>query len=134
VKIGYKTFSQPMCKGCQAYCLDHSSISADLHYIMHEAAVEKKEWNGIRDHGRAGRRLKDFMALKQAVEAQLIEAELVALRFYTSHSFNALNVAMRDSGRQGPHPLPGIMMNLQRGLKKLRALGSDHAPVVCELA
>ena len=127
VKIGYKTFSQPMCKGCQAYCLDHSSISADLHYIMHEAAVEKKEWNGIRDHGRAGRRLKDFMALKQAVEAQLTEAELVALRFYTSHSFNALNIAMRDSGRQGPHPLPGIMMNLQRGLKKLRALGSDDA-------
>jgi len=127
VKIGYKTFSQPMCKGCQAYCLDHSSISADLHYIMHEAAVEKKEWNGIRDHGRAGRRLKDFMALKQAVEAQLTEAEPVALRFYTSHSFNALNIAMRDSGRQGPHPLPGIMMNLQRGLKKLRALGSDDA-------
>ena len=131
VKVDYgtftKIFSQPMCDACKTYSLDYSSISADLHYIMHEAAVEKKEWNGIRDHGRAGRRLKDFMALKQAVEAQLTEAELAALRFYTSHSFNALNIPMRDSGRQGPHPLPGIMMNLQRGLKKLRALGSEDA-------
>jgi serine/threonine protein kinase len=127
LKSGYRTYCQPMCKGCQDYCLDHSSIFADLHYIMHEPAVEKKEWNGIRDHGRAGRRLKDFMTLPQATEALLTEAELAALRFYTSHSFNALNIAMRDSGRQGPHPLPGIMMNMQRGLKKLRALGSNDA-------
>ncbi len=127
LKSGYRTFCQPMCKGCQDYCLDHSSIFADLHYIIHEPAVEKKEWNGIRDHGRAGRRLKGFMTLPQATEALLTEAELAALRFYTSHSFNALNIAMRDSGRQGPHPLPGIMMNMQRGLKKLRALGSDDS-------
>jgi hypothetical protein len=127
VKVSSRTFSQPMCKSCQNYCLDFSSIFADLHYIMHEAAIEKKEWNGIRDHGRAGRRLKDFMALPQAVSAFLTEAELAALRFYTSHSFNALNIPMRDSGRTGPHPLPGIMMNMQRGLKKLRALGSDDA-------
>jgi hypothetical protein len=127
VKVGARTFSQPMCDACKSYSLDYSSIFADLHYIIHEAAVEKKEWNGIRDHGRAGRRLEDFKALKQAVEAQLTDAELAALRFYTSHSFNALNIAMRDSGRKGPHPLPGVMMNLQRGLKKLRALGSDDA-------
>ncbi len=127
VKVGARTFCQPMCKGCQDYLLDYSSIFTDLHYIIHEAAVEKKEWNGIRDHRRAGLRLANFMALKQAVEAKLTDAELAALRFYTSHSFNALNIAMRDQGRKGPHPLPGVMMNLQRGLKKLRALGSDKA-------
>jgi hypothetical protein len=131
VKVNYgsfiKIFSQPMCDACKSYSLDYSSIFADLHYIIHEAAVEKKEWNGIRDHGRAGRRLEDFKALKQAVRAKLTDAELAALRFYTSHSFNALNIPMRDSGRKGPHPLPGVMMNLQRGLKKLRALGSDDA-------
>jgi hypothetical protein len=125
VKFGSRTFCQPMCKGCQDYCLDYSSIHANMHYIIHEAAVEKKEWNGIRDRGRAGRMLKDFVALKQSVEAKLTEAEVAALRFYTSHSFNALNIPMRDMARQGPHPLPGIMMNIQVGLKKLRALGSD---------
>jgi serine/threonine protein kinase len=127
VKVGSRTFCQPMCKGCQAYCLDYSIISADLRYIIYEPAVEKKEWNGVRDHGRAGRRLKDFMELPQAKASHLKEAELVALRFYTSHSFNALNIPMRDFDRQGPHPLPAIMMNIQTALKKLRALGADDA-------
>jgi hypothetical protein len=34
---------------------------------------------------------------------------------------------MRDQERQGPHPLLGIMMNIQAGLKQLRALGSEEA-------
>jgi len=127
VKVGFTTFCQPMCKNCQRFCLDYSSISADFHYIVHEAAVEHKFWNGTRDHGRAGRRLADFMALPQAVEANVTEAELTALRFYTSHSFNSINVAMRDQQRTYPHPLPGVVTNIQRSLKKLRALGSDDA-------
>ncbi len=131
VKVDYGTFTkifiQPMCSACKAYNLDYSSISADLRYIIHEPAVEKKEWNGVRDRGRAGRCLKDFMHLPQAKASRLKEAELVALRFYTSHSFNALNIPMRDFDRQGPHPLPAIMMNIQTALKKLRALGADDA-------
>jgi hypothetical protein len=67
------------------------------------------------------------MELLQAKASRLKEAELVALRFYTSHSFNALNVPMRDFDRQGPHPLPAIMMNIQTALKKLRALGAEDA-------
>jgi hypothetical protein len=125
VEIGFKTFSQPMCKGCQDYCLDYSTISANLNYIMHEAAVEKQEWNGIRDRGRAGHRIDDFMKTPQAQEARLTVEELVALRFYTSHSFECINRAMRDMERSRPHPLPGVVTNIQRGLKKLRALGSN---------
>jgi serine/threonine protein kinase len=121
-----KVFSQPMCEACKNYDLDYSKIASDLHYIIYESAVEKKEWNGIRDHGRAGYRLKDFMALPQAAMAMLTEAELVAMRFYTSHSFNSINIAMRDTGRKVSHPLPGIVTNIERGLKKLRALGSDN--------
>jgi serine/threonine protein kinase len=131
VKVCYgtftKTFSQPMCDACKAYNLDYSSISADLRYIIHEPAVEKQEWNGVRDRGRAGYRLKDFMELPQSKAALLNEAELVGLRFYTSHSFNSLNIPMRDLDRLAPHPLPGIMMNIQAGLKKLRALGAEDA-------
>jgi serine/threonine protein kinase len=121
-----KIFSQPMCEACKAYDLDYSKIASDLHYIVYEDAVEKKEWNGIRDHGRAGYRLKDFMALPQASMAMLTEAELIAMRFYTSHSFNSINIAMRDTCRKVSHPLPGMVTNIQRGLKKLRALGSDN--------
>jgi hypothetical protein len=116
-----------MCKGCQDYCLDYSSTSADLHYIIHEPAVEKMEWNAVRDLDRAGRLLQNFVDLPQAKAAKLKEEEVAALRFYTSHSFNVLNIPMRDQTRQGPHPLPGIMMNIQSALKKLRALGSEDA-------
>jgi hypothetical protein len=41
--------------------------------------VEKKEWNGVRDRGRAGRRLKDFMELQQAEAAKLKEEEVARL-------------------------------------------------------
>ena len=127
LKVGFNTFKQPMCQACKSHCLDYSSISADLHYIMHQDAVEEKFWNGIRDRARAGWRLADFMALPQAIEAKLTEAELVALRFYTSHSFNCINMPLRNMSSQNPHPLPGVVTNIQRGLKKLRALGSDKA-------
>jgi hypothetical protein len=127
VKVGSRTFCQPMCKGCQDYCLDYSSISADLRYIIHEPAVEKKEWNGVRDRNRAGRRLEDFLELPQAKTAMLKKEDVAALRFYTSHSFNAINIPMRDPDRHGPHPLPGVMMNIQAALKKLRVLGSEDA-------
>jgi hypothetical protein len=94
---------------------------------MHQAAVEEKFWNGIRDRARAGWRLADFMALPQAVEAKLTEAELVALHFYTSHSFNCINIPLRNMSSQNPYPLPGVVTNIQRGLKKLQAFGSDKA-------
>jgi len=122
-----KTFCQPMCRHCQNYCLDYSSIFADLNYIIREASVEQKFWNGVRDFGRAGHRLEHFMQKPQAIEAKLTEAELVALRFYTSHSFESINKPMRDMDRVDPHPLPGIVTNVQEGLKKLRTLGSNEA-------
>ena len=122
-----KTFCQPMCQRCQDYRLDHSSIIADLNYIVREAAVEETFGNGVRDRGRAGRRLEDFMQEPQAIEAKLTKAELVALRLYTSHSYESINVPMRDMRRVGPHPLPGVVTNIQEGLKKLRALGANDA-------
>jgi serine/threonine protein kinase len=122
-----RSFCQPMCKRCQKYCLDYTSVAADLHYIMHEAAVEKQEWNGVRDLGRAGHVLKDFTSKPEAVAAKLTEAEVVALRLYTSHSFNAINLPMRDLDATHPHPLPSIVTCIQKGLKKLRVLRSDDA-------
>ena len=67
------------------------------------------------------------MQKPQAKEAKLTEAELVALRFYTSHSFESINKPMRDMDRVGPHPLPGVVTNIQEGLKKLRRLGENDA-------
>jgi hypothetical protein len=127
VKLGDKTrlFKQPLCARCVKYRLDYSAIQADLHYILHEAASEEKFWNGVRDKGRAGLRLADFMKSKEVSECQLKEAEVVSLRLYTSHSYEAINVPLRDSQRAGPHPLPVVVTLIQSGLKKLRRLGCE---------
>ncbi len=133
VKVGFRTFMQPMCQACRDYCLDYSSIVADLHYIVDEETVEKEFWNGVRDLGRKGWKLADFMKQKEAQDTALLPEELIAMRFYTSHSFNSINIAMRDQRRHeraaphNSHPLPGIVTNIQRGLKKLRRLGSADA-------
>ena len=127
IKVGNKerTFKQPLCTRCIKYRLDHSTIQADLHYILNEAASEIAFWNGVRDKGRTGMRLAGFMKSKEALECQLNEAEVASLRFYTSHSYEAINIPLRDSQRAGPHPLPVIVTLIQSGLKKLRRLGCD---------
>ncbi len=121
---------QRMCQACQDYCLDNSSIVADLRYITDDETVEKNFWNGVRDLGRNDWKLADFMKQKEAQDTGLLPEELIAMRFYTSHSFNSINIPMRDQKRHehaDPHLLPGIVTNIQRGLKKLRALGSSEA-------
>jgi hypothetical protein len=116
-------YGQPMCETCKGLSLDFSTIWADLCYILCEITSEKMCFNGIRDHGRAGMKLDDFMNLTEVKEADLSEAELVALRFYTSHSFHSINRALR--ARQQPHPLPATVMCINNGLKKLCALDAE---------
>jgi hypothetical protein len=67
-------------------------------------------------------RLDDFCKLAQAIEAKLTKAMVAALRFYTSHSFAAINNALRDSNRTTQHPLSATTMNLKNGIKLLQAL------------
>ena len=119
-------FAQPLCGRCRLYCLDYTKISQDLNYVLKEASTEKSCFNGVRDYNRVGATLQTFMDSDEAQEARLADSEVASLRFYTSHSFGSINEALRDSDRAGPHPLPGIVTNIQNGLKKLRAMGADE--------
>jgi len=114
-------------------CYRFSTIYADLLYILYETISEEEFVNGIRDKGRGGIKLADFMHLKEVVEADLSEAMVVALRFYTSHSFHAINEALRANHK--PHPLPATVMCINEGIRTLRALDaeSEKAIAVIEL-
>jgi hypothetical protein len=90
--------------------------------VLYEASSEKLCFNGVRDKGRKNMTIHDFMKCKQALEAELTLAELIALRFYTSHSYSAINNALRDPDRTDPHPLAAITYLIQEGLKKQRKL------------
>jgi len=121
VKHQYGKYGQPMCDRCKKLGLDWSTIAADLDYVLNQASSEKKCFNGTRDEGRPGMELEDFKNLREASETGLDLHEIAALRLYTSHSFPAINLSLRDR-ESGPHPLPGVVINISNGVKKMRKL------------
>ena len=134
VKHAYGSYGQPLCDKCKKYCLDYSTISANFDYVLNQASSEDKCFNGVRDKNRnnsgadgGGMRLDDFMRLKEAVDTNMTREILAALRFYTSHSFTAINQPLRDPDRTTQHPLPGITMNIQNGIRLLRSLDAEGA-------
>ncbi len=96
-----------------------------LDYILHKPATVKKFPNGMRDEGHEGMLLQDFVQHEHARVAELEEAEVVALRLYTTSAFQQINGPLRDQDRidRGEeHPLPVTVMTLVNGIKKLRAV------------
>jgi hypothetical protein len=99
-------------------------VKALLNYILFEPTTEKVYRNGIRDLGRVNMTLSDFMADQRVTKASLSEAELVAMRLYTTVTYIFMNGPLRDDKRYGlgdPCPLPVTTYFATMGIKKLRA-------------
>lgn len=99
-----------------------------LEYVLREAAGSSaKEFsNGVRDAGRNGERLEDFVNHPSAQMAQLSTAHVLALRLYTTQVFRLLNGPFR-SGSAEPHPCPVTMGFVNEGIRKLRAVEAAGA-------
>jgi hypothetical protein len=124
VKHDWGTYGQPMCATCMKYRLDHSTIFADLNYCLHEVSSEKKCFNGVRDQGRAGKTIDDFLGLPQATETRMIKPEAVSLRFYSSNSFGAVTEPLRDPTRETEHPLATITYSIDQAIRKQLTWGA----------
>lgn len=81
--------------------------------------------------------LSDFAKHQNTLEARLTEAELAALRLYTTSIFRLINQPLRDDKRfeqQQACPLPVTTFFAKEGCKKLRALSlkdkGEEKPVV----
>ena len=73
-------------------------------------------------------RFADFMALLIVKTCQLTEAEVFALRFYTTAGFKGINWPLRDQERRSqkqPHKLAVLVFVLANAIKKLRALAAN---------
>ena len=82
------------------------------------------------DKGNEGKRLSDFCAHGRATKCGLSEAEVVAIRLYTTLAYSLMNDPLRDDGRyrQGrPCPLAVTTHFAASGIKKLRRLNADRA-------
>lgn len=117
----------------EVQALGDKNVAEQLDYILWQKATEKKFPNGIRDKGHAGMCLEDFVKHKHAVAAELQEAEVVALRLYTTSAFEKINKPLRDQDRicnGRPHPLPVTVMFITRGIRKLRSIEAHSADAV----
>jgi hypothetical protein len=114
-------FGQPMCDRCRTRALDYSTVWADFHYIVNERASCPE---GKRDYGNENMTIQDFHALPEAQEAKLTIEETIAVRFYSSNSYAAINNALRDESREDAHPFPAIATCIANGVKKLQAVGA----------
>jgi hypothetical protein len=110
--------------------LGDKDVSEHLSYILNEPSSEKTYSNGVRDKGRNGMRLVDFVRHENATVAGLKEAEVAALRLYTTIAYKAINDPLRDQDRIAsgqPHPLPVTAALIARAIRKLRAVGAKEA-------
>jgi hypothetical protein len=129
-------YGQPMCVACKKYGLDHSTISADFDYVLYQISSEKQYPNGVRDQGRAGKSIDDFLKMPQSTGTKpemMNKSEAASLRFYSSPSFPAVTIPLRDPARTTQHPLAAIVYCIFTAIKKQLTLGAKDKKAVAEL-
>ena len=89
-----------------------------LRYVLEEPAGHHE---GLMEAGRAGQMLEYFVKHPIAVAAGLEMVHVVALRWYTSPAFAALNGPLRRETAGAPHPFAATITFLAEGLRRLRA-------------
>ena len=104
-------------------------------YVTEEAASELQLPEGLRDAGRQGERLEDFVRHASAREAKLTAAHVLALRLYTTPCFHSLNKPLRDrlvaagqSATPSTAPAPRPRKSSQRKAATRLASSSVDAP------
>jgi hypothetical protein len=103
------------------YC--DAKDKARFAYIYGQAASLLKQENGVsRDAGHEGMTLDDFVKHPVAVAAGLKKAHVLALRLYTSNSYDRINGPLRGGCSSGnPHPYAATVYYIHSGIMKLRA-------------
>ena len=99
---------------CMKYVLDQPAGSSTTQFA-----------NGLRDQGRNGEFLRDFVDKPESKVAELNIAHVAALRLYTTHCFHSINNPLRDVSSQAPHPFPVTVFFLTDAIKRLRAVHAE---------
>ena len=106
---------------------DVMEVGILLRYIRFEKASEKKYCNGIRDEGRGPVKLEYFLNHRNAKEAKLSQAMVVALRLYTTVAYKFMNNPLRQTGSAVPFPLAATTFYANQGIKQLRSIATGKS-------
>ena len=99
-----------------------SSMQNSLSAAAPGGSSDKEFPNGVRDQGRNGETLKDFVNHPYSRQAGLTEAHMIALRLYTTSAFMSLNTPLRDIESKEPHPFPVTIRFIAEAIKQLRSV------------
>jgi hypothetical protein len=88
--------------------------------------------NGMRDRGRRGETLADFVDHESSQRARLSEAHVAALRVYTTAAYKSLNTPLRRTAPSEPYRFPVTLAFLADGIKRLRAVEADRGGDGCD--
>lgn len=80
--------------------------------------------------GKRGMKLADFAHHRDAQLAKLSEAQVLAMRLYTTAVYKSINDPLRDRQRHQknePHPMPVLVHQLDKAIRKLRAVEAHGA-------
>ena len=111
---------------------NESEVLYHWRYVVEEKSSEHLYKNGMRDKGRKGMNLSDFMKCPEVKDAEGLErAHVIALRLYTTAIYTYINEPLRFqehyrkvSGAEPRHPLAAVVWFIFKGLKILR-MNSD---------
>jgi len=118
---------------CMRYVLDEEAGSSDAIWPNGNLKLDHGQ-DGQLAAGRTatseagetrGKQLSDFVQHPKARLANLEEAEVAALRIYTTAAFKSINGPLRDLGRrerQEPHPLALTVVLIKSAVAKLRVV------------
>ncbi len=118
----------------EVHALGNGQVAEQLDYILNQEASEVMFDNGMRDAGRAGKKLAYFLEHETCKAAKLDDAEVVALRLYTTQAFREINEPLRDQGRQAAHPLPVTVVCIADGIRKLRRIAPSRSAATQSLS
>jgi len=109
-----------------------SAVSADFKYVLYETSSEKQYPDGVRDKGRVGKSIDDFMKMPQSKKTKMNKPEAASLRFYSSPSFPAVTIPLRDPDRETQHPLAALTYCIFTAIRKQLALGAEDQAAAVE--
>ena len=82
-----------------------------------------KLFKGEYDYGHHGMKLGEFASHKHSGRSELSEANVLAVRIYTTSSYRNFNNPLRK--QRSPHPFKMSVYHLDDGLRKLRTVAAN---------
>lgn len=132
MRVHQDTLRAMMVEGCAAIEREFNEHGTEtdrewFEYVYRRKATPKKMGEQVRDEGRNGETIDDFVRHPSSQKARLTKAHVLALRLYSTPCYQSLNEPLRRQPNRrsnepmAPHPFAATVAFLDEGIRQLRA-------------